>query len=206
VGVVGLSPELRGKERNWRSALEAVKKAFEAANERPMDAGSDRIGKYVWRAVYGPDGSALLKSETADETELPVGEITGNTGTMERLTDGTGLQALDTRLILAGKDVAEFGEDMDMLIVSDSPRATCGWSLPHEFRGSRAVLVRLAGFQTVKDDELKGAPGVRLCPPGRATGVVAELEVVPGDVSGGVLPHTQLERAIAEAAKHLFSP
>jgi hypothetical protein len=203
VGIVSLSPELRAKERNWRSALEALKKAFETANERPMDASGDRKAKYIWRAIYGPDGSALIKSETADEIGLPVGDVTGNAGAMERLTDGTGLQALDTRLILAGKDVAEFGEDMDMLIVSDSPRATCGWSNP--LRGSRAVLVRLAGFPTVKDDELKGAPGVRLCPPGRATGVVAELEVVPGDVSGGVLHHTQLERAIAEAAKHLFS-
>jgi hypothetical protein len=78
--------------------------------------------------------------------------------------------------------------------------------------------VRLAGFSTVKDDasELKGTPGVRVCNPAgltekaaertRAAGIVTELEMVPGEWSSGVLPHVQLERAIAEAAKRLFSP
>jgi hypothetical protein len=196
VGVVSLSKEVRSKQKNWKAALEALRDAF--------DAGV-KDGRYIWGAIYGPDGKALAKSETADYAALEIeSAILDSASAMERLKDGTGLVPFDALVDLAARDVADFEGNVDALIVAETVRATCGWSSPPYPQGSRAALVRIASLSGKQGTKL--IEGVRRCDMterSQRAGVVAEVEVVPedSDTATGATHDRQLTKAITEAAK-----
>jgi hypothetical protein len=208
VAIVSLSEKIRPDDQNWGHAMEALSKAFDAGaptSEAPK--GKSPKGEYVWGAIYGPDGKVLVKSEAADPTPLDIAEIFKNAAAVERLTGSSPLP-FESLVDLVVKDVADFEGNVDMLVVGEPVRPTCGWSnVPHA-KGSRAALVRLAGVSLKEGStDLPGMPGVRRCDYSERSdkaGVVGELEVVPPEKwNAGVLPHMQLKRAIEEAAKSL---
>jgi hypothetical protein len=93
VGVVSLSPDISEKQANWRAAVEALGEAFKVgANE----------GKYLWGAIFGPDGNALVKSETADDISLESeieNRVIKSRATMDRLTEGGGVVPFDSLVV-----------------------------------------------------------------------------------------------------------
>ena len=191
VGVVSLSPDISEKQANWRAAVEALGEAFKVgANE----------GKYLWGAIFGPDGNALVKSETADDISLESeieNRVIKSRATMDRLTEGGGVVPFDSLVVRIASEVADFDGNVDVLIVGPAGGRPCGWSNP--FKGSRAALVRLSVVAGQRGKEL--ISGVRACDRSEKAGAVPEVEVVPREWTAGVEPDMQLKRAITEAAK-----
>jgi hypothetical protein len=198
VGVVSLPKDIRAKEHNWRAALEALRDVF--------DAGA-REGKYLWGAIYGPQGELLVTSgDTADYAPFDLDEVASGSK-MDSLTGGAGLPfgSLVTRVAKL-KDIADLEGNMDTLVVADEPFRKCGWSDPPFDQGSRAAFVRLTSSVSGGREIVSG---VRVCESddkgdkksSDRGGVVAEIEVVPKEWSRGAENDVQLRRAIAEAAK-----
>ena len=198
VGIVSLSKDIRSKEHNWRAALEALADVF--------DAGA-KEGKYLWGAIYGPQGQLLVTSgDTADYAPFDLDEVSSGSQ-MDSLTGGAGLPfgSLVTRVAKL-KNIADFEGNVDTLVVADEPFQKCGWSDPPFAQGSRAAFVRLTGSVSGGKEIVSG---VRVCEgtdkgdkkSSDKSGVVAEIEVVPKEWSRGAENDVQLRRAIAEAAK-----
>jgi hypothetical protein len=198
VGVVSLSNDIRSKELNWRAALEALRDVF--------DAGA-KDGKYLWGAIYGPQGQLLVTSgDTADYAPFDLDEVSSGSK-MDSLTGGAGLPfgSLVTRVAKL-KDVADLEGNVDALVVADEPFRKCGWSDPPFAQGSRAAFVRLTNSVSAGREIVSG---VRVCESGDKgdkkgndkSGVVAEIEIVPKEWSRGAENDVQLKKAIAEAAK-----
>jgi hypothetical protein len=199
-GIVSLPKDLRSKAESWRSALEALRDVFEAGAKE---------GRYLWGAVYGPDGKALVRSESADYAPLDIErEVLKSAATMEQLRNGTGLMPFDTLVDLVATDVADLEGNVDMLVVAQTIRTICGWFPSPLADGGRAALIRFALFSASKGSkEVAGMPGVRLCDYREGSdkrGVVAEVEVVHDQWPADALPHLQLKRVISGVAASLL--
>jgi hypothetical protein len=193
VGIVSLSKDIRAKELNWRAALKAVSNVFEAGAKE---------GKYLWGAIYGPQGQLLTTSgDSADYAPFDLEEVASGSK-MDSVTGKVGLPfASLVSLIASQKDIAAFEGNVDALIVAEELFGKCGWSDSPFALGSRAAFVRLTGSVSGSREIVSG---VRVCESGDKgdkSSVVAEVEVVTKEWSRGAENDVQLEKAIAEAAK-----
>ena len=196
VGIVHLEGPPQKEESSWRVALAALKTTFEVG-AKSADGGKQR---YLWGAIYRPDGEKFAFTETADETSLQFDVNKGDL--MERLTAGTSSRPLSLLLRTTLKEVEDFEGNIDLLVVATMPSDKCGWSSPLEaVRGSRAALVRVVGKSAQKDRGLYD--GVRLCATEKA-GVAAEVEVAYREFTRTTSTEEQLRLAIREAAKGLL--
>jgi hypothetical protein len=192
VYVVGTPAE---HEPSWRATLQALKDEFEA--------GADRTKlRYLWGAIYIPDGTAVAATETAAETSLDLN--VDDPHLMERLVAGTRAKALEAVLDEAKKEVADFQGNVDLLVVASTTfKDKCGvWASPlKDVAGSRTALVRIVG-NSAQTKEGKGdvADGVRFCDK-RTAGVTAEVEVAYEEYTVNTSRAEQLKLAIRKAAE-----
>jgi hypothetical protein len=230
VGIVKLSREIRSKQKNWTAVLKALQNAFDAGAD-PSKVEPNKKHRYLWGAIYGPDGKTLIQSETADyapQAALDIDSVLSSPTAMERLKGDTGLTPFDTLvedLVGDAKELKSLDGNVDVLIVSDTVTNRCGWSgpgdryvqdgqggrtkVPRYGPGSRIALVRIVGISGNQGTKL--IEGVRRCEKmterGQKAGVVAELEVAPedSDTATGATPDMQLTKAISEAASSFFT-
>ena len=138
-------------EGNWRAALKALVETF--------DVGAGE-GRYLWGAIYAPDGKRLVASETADYTPLNVDAA--NAETIARFKGGSAALRYEEAVKRVVADVADLEGNVDLLVVAADAKGACTWSNPFTSaaaKGGRSALVRV----------VKAAPGQATDAASRAT-------------------------------------
>jgi hypothetical protein len=192
VGILSWPLAPQEDEGNLRAAMKALIDTF--------DAGASE-GRYLWGAIYGPDGKRLAASETADYTPLEV----FTPEKLGRFKDGAAALRYEDAIQGVLADVADLEGTVDLMVVASVADGACRWASPFTAaatRGGRSTLVRV----------VKATPGqpsdpstrARLCSVGGdkgAVGMAVEVAVEPS-VAGGASDRL-LREALEAAAKSL---
>jgi hypothetical protein len=195
VGILSwpLAPE--EDEGNLRAALRALVDTF--------DAGANE-GRYLWGAIYAPDGKRLVAGETADYTPMEV----FTPEKLGRFKAGGGAPRYEEAVKRVLADVADLEGTVDLMVVASVADGACRWSDPFTSaatRGGRSALVRV--IKATPGQPSDPASRARLCDVGGdkgAVGMAVEVAVNPS-VAGGASDRL-LREALEAATKSLASP
>jgi hypothetical protein len=184
-------------EGNWRAALKALADAF--------DAGA-REGRYLWGAIYAPDGKRLVASETADY--MPLEADAFSSGTIGRFKAGAAALAYEEGVRRVVADVADLEGNVDLLVVAAGAAGACKWSNPFTSaatRGGRSALVRVV--KAAPGQPMDAASRARMCDlVGDKASVGLAVEVAVDPVTAGGASDRLLREALEAAAKSLLPP
>ena len=184
-------------EGNWRAALKALAEAF--------DAGAHE-GRYLWGAIYAPDGKRLVASETADYMPLEVDAYSPET--IGRFKAGGAALRYEEAVKRVVADVADLEGNVDLLVVAVGAEGACKWSNPFTSaatRGGRSALVRVV--KAAPGQSTDAASRARMCDvvgDQSSVGLAVEVAVDPATVGGA--SDRLLREALEAAAKNLLGP
>jgi hypothetical protein len=196
IGVLSWPLGAPDDEGNWHAALKALVETF--------DAGAGE-GRYLWGAIYAPDGKRLVASETADYTPLEVNAFSPET--IGRFKGGRAALSYEEAVKRVIADVADLEGNVDLLVVAADAKGACKWSNPFASaatKGGRSALVRVV--KAAPGQATDAASRARMCDVAgdqSAVGMAVEIAVDPATAGGA--SDRLLREALEAAAKSLLA-